>query len=577
LIALAAGGLLLAWEAILLNTLSVFRLVVPWTVLAGHLLLIATVALYDRGSQAAKLLSLARHGLAGMRLGWMLVPLFVLLLVCAVAFSPSTPDSMAYHLARVAYWMQNRSVAYYATANAHQNVMGPGAEYLVLVLQIISGSDFWANCVQLAAYLIVVLSIPTLCRLTGVPRRLCPWASVFVAALPIAVLEASTTQNDLVACVVTLALVGVSLRFLHRTPRWRGNDLLALGLLTGVGYLTKPTALLAASPFLLGAAILAFTPSTRRHLRTRWKYVAAAAALVVALAGPDVYRKHEMTGSVLGARYEVYPVLGNWKDRALNAARATCQNLPARGAIRTIERLLDEQPAPLYCDQVFAPNEDRAGNPFQFVILMISLTGALLFWWRLGWRERLFALSVPAAWLMLHAFVRNQEFITRLQLPVLVLIPLAWGGFIARRLPGSSARGSLLAISSLACLCYGVVIACTNQMKPLSLPGLLTMDRTEHYYLLKHEAYAQHSGVLAMLKQMRCSRLGLVTDTSSYDYPITWRAMREGVTVRHVMGPSDWPCLILSDHGAPPDPAGRWFSTPIPGVYASGTDAPGHR
>ena len=33
-----------------------------------------------------------------------------------------------------------------------------------------------------------------------------------------------------------------------------------------------------------------------------------------------------------------------------------------------------------------------------------------------------------------------------------------------------------------------------------------------------------------------------------YDYPLTWRAMQRGIEVRHVTGPTPWPCLVVSDN-----------------------------
>src|SRR5262249_40354994 len=66
----------------------------------------------------------------------------------ALAAPPNTWDSMEYHMPRIVHWLQNRSVAFYATHGTRQLQMQPWAEYAILQLHALSGGDRLDNLVQ---------------------------------------------------------------------------------------------------------------------------------------------------------------------------------------------------------------------------------------------------------------------------------------------------------------------------------------------------------------------------------------------------------------------------------------------
>jgi hypothetical protein len=68
--------------------------------------------------------------------------------VIAVVAPPNTWDGMSYHMARVAHWIQDQSVRHFSTSYLPQLYQMPWAEFAITHLQILSGSDIFANCVQ---------------------------------------------------------------------------------------------------------------------------------------------------------------------------------------------------------------------------------------------------------------------------------------------------------------------------------------------------------------------------------------------------------------------------------------------
>src|ERR1051326_7803854 len=81
-------------------------------------------------------------------------PLGLIILVLGasvVGSAPNTWDSMTYHLARVSHWQQDASLAPYPTHILRQLYLQPGAEFVLLHLQLLSGGDRLAGLAQWAS------------------------------------------------------------------------------------------------------------------------------------------------------------------------------------------------------------------------------------------------------------------------------------------------------------------------------------------------------------------------------------------------------------------------------------------
>jgi hypothetical protein len=593
-----AFALLIAYETLLLNLLSLFHAVTPLAVFLGHALpLISAIGLAAL-ARPKRVLAAVSDFSAGLKPRRELLPAFILLsplavilFVLAVAYPPTNWDSMIYHMARVAHWIQNQSIGYYPTSIDRQNWTGPGAEYLLLVLQVLAGSDRWANSVQFLAWLTCVATVPALCRVAGLRQELRPWAAVFVATIPTALLQASSTQNDLIASVLTLGLVIACIPFLHAVPRWKKSDLVFLTITLCGAFLVKVTSLILVLPLLAYTGVVVIVAEMRRTRGIQWnlRAIVASAALAAALLGPDVARK---VGSPKPDWIAInfFPPLHQYRLRFLNVFTATAHHslFPKTelAAVKALGRLLGLPPVelttdrwstmppspqtfiPFYGHYVFRVHEDVVGSPFHLVVALVSLL--LLAATRgLPRRQRVFVALPVASWLVFHVTFRDNPWITRLELPLFVLMPLLWVGFADRgRLIGRLALTLTIAGTAI-CAVYGYICATNTEKKEVTLNALLNIDRNAAYYSYDSAAKPGHEATLETLRQTGCKRLAVYLHGDRFDYALTWRAMHLGVEVRHYVNPSDWPCLIFSDLGAPPPTAsGRsWVNTGQPGVY----------
>jgi hypothetical protein len=239
----------------------------------------------------ADLDSLSRAQLAAIA-SLLLVALFL-----AYVAAPATADSMTYHLPRIQHWIQNRSVAPYPTNSERELWPGPGAEFIMLHLEILSGGDRGATLLQWAAYAADIAIVSLIASQLGVTLRGQATAAFLAATIPGAVAQATGSQVELVfafwlACAVSL---GLRLRVMERGDRWLGTALV-FGAAIGLAVLTKATAYLYFAPFALW-----FLVSSLRGARSTALFCWVIAGLIaIAINAPQYSRNFSVYHNLLG-------------------------------------------------------------------------------------------------------------------------------------------------------------------------------------------------------------------------------------------------------------------------------------
>ncbi|MCI5210960.1 MAG: hypothetical protein D3910_19730, partial [Candidatus Electrothrix sp. ATG2] len=365
----------IAFETVLLNILSLFSLVNREYVLAVHISLLflwAILLIYKDKffftRVLHRLMSVLRF-LRSQNAVIILAPIFILLLYQASLYPPNTWDSMTYHMGRVAHWIQFQSVEYFPTNINRQNEMGPGAEYLILFLQLLTGGDYLANFVQLFSFFTLIPSFFYLLKTYKVPKKLTAPIILLTLTTPMLLLQAVTTQNDLVSSVMTLAIIITSNRLLNGEARnIRLKDYSLLGICIASGFLVKPTGLIAAAPFILfGVLIQGINLTTSRQIKKNFIGILILVTVIALVAGPDILRKMNSSRP----RPEVYPLLSSWNaDRLSNPVTITGQHLPWPVATRKVLQKIGYTKKLGSSTNVFNPNHDFIGNPIQLIIII---------------------------------------------------------------------------------------------------------------------------------------------------------------------------------------------------------------
>jgi 4-amino-4-deoxy-L-arabinose transferase-like glycosyltransferase len=252
----AVGSYVLGWAAVVVlgEALSLLDVVGRAGYVTGGLLLLGAtaVAWQTRGRplprRPQRRWALLREHPQLTALGVVVAAAVGYQLFLVVATPPNNYDSLTYHLARVAAWLQQGHAGYYDAATARANAFPGNAELGILWTVALLGRDTLAALPQLVAELGLLAGVYGIGRRLGFARPAALFAALLTATLSQVALQSVTTQNDLVAA----SLVAAALYFVLGRAR---HELPLAGLAAALAVGTKLTGLLAL-PILVLAAVL---------------------------------------------------------------------------------------------------------------------------------------------------------------------------------------------------------------------------------------------------------------------------------------------------------------------------------
>lgn len=265
--ALAAFTAVSAIVLVSTEVLSLFgALALPWLALSWAVLLLVALLALKRYLPAG--LGRARKALATgswQRWEWFTAGILGVFLtgtlLSALLYPTVNYDSLTAHLPRVFFWFQNQSVAPHPTPFGPQLFSGTFATYFVLHLKILSGGvDRLANLVQWTSYVFAMIAASLIAMRLGANRRGQQTVAIAVAVTPMALLQASTSQNDLTTAVWCLTAVYCALGYIDSPPS-RGPATIAWVAWTGVALAlavqSKASAYLVCAPFFVWLTVMA--------------------------------------------------------------------------------------------------------------------------------------------------------------------------------------------------------------------------------------------------------------------------------------------------------------------------------
>jgi hypothetical protein len=498
---------------------------------------------------------------------------------------------MTYHMSRVAHWVQNESVNHYPTNIERQLRYPPFAEFAVAQLQALSGGDRLANMVQFAAFVGCIVAASQIAARLGA-GRVGQWlAAVLVATIPMAVVQSSGTQNDLVvaywiACTAAFVL----------TDTLCGQPLgwFLIGASLGLALLTKFTAYIYAVPIVSWylARTLRDGRGWRRILLTG---VAVGTIAVVLNAGhyvrtidmlhragwqlesPDSRvtqgpsdTSAEAIETVRGEGLESTPPAGAWDGRlrvqipvryvnqvwdpqALlsNVTRNAGLHLvtPSEGINRSIEQAIlalhrsigtdvndpgTTYPPNRYLGLHFSTHEDDAGNLVHF--LLVLLVPVLLVFSRSPQRRGLWEYGglLAACAVLFCAVLKWQPWHSRLHVALFVLVAPLVAVLLAERIGewGIGVLSLLLVVSVLPWLLW-------NVPRPiLGDQSVFSVDRVSQYFTNRPNLKTSYQEAASMVRARRCTSVAFVSGGNDWEYPL-WILLRsrgsaDSMEIRHV-------------------------------------------
>lgn len=197
----------------------------------------AVIILYFFGTEIKK--QLKKNKLLS-KTNFIIGTILLLTFIQGLFSAPSTTDSMVYHLPKVMYWVQEKTVYQDVIRNPH-DFKAPLAEYIVLHLYVLLGNDRLAFFSQWLAFAFIIYLSGIIAKQLGAEEKLIKVVRVFCATLPIAVMQSASTQVDLVPAVLSLIAVHISISL---KEKFGLKKVLLFSLTIGLGFFTKATFLI---------------------------------------------------------------------------------------------------------------------------------------------------------------------------------------------------------------------------------------------------------------------------------------------------------------------------------------------
>ena len=239
---------------LLTELLSLFHWLTDWGIFLGWTGVLVILSLIWRFPGKRRKIKFPKVELKSLNFWeWVILSLMILILIIAgivaLLSRPSVADVLNYHMPRVAHWIQNQSVGHYASGIEYQNRYPPFAEYQVLHVFALTGSDLLVKFPAWAMLVVSIISGSLFAKELGINRSGQLLTALFIVTLPIALTQASSVKNDIHVAAWTLILAALMLAFLKE----KGSlpIMAAIAATFSLGYLTKSTTMLFMLPLIV--------------------------------------------------------------------------------------------------------------------------------------------------------------------------------------------------------------------------------------------------------------------------------------------------------------------------------------
>jgi hypothetical protein len=516
---------------------------------------------------------------------WLKSPAVVIMLSVLVAMviavglvawfaPPNTYDSLNYHMARVAHWAQNRSVAHYATGVDRQNTFAPLAEYSVLNSYVLTGGDRLVNFTDWFAMVGSVIGVSLAAALLGAPLAGQFMAGIFVATLPMGIAQASSTMTDYVTGF-WLVCVAVEFLFLwtEKHPDWR--LVLFLSLAAGLAIATKSTAFTFLLPFAVAAPVLLF----RKTKRSEFLKLAGLAILVVGLVNAGyVSRNLQTYGAPLdpGHSRDFPNQMLDWRGLVSTTLRTAVFQLhtPWDALNHQLMRLVvgihfkmgvdvnDPRSTVIGEFRVGRPttHEDTLVNPLHTFLIFTTAAISLFTVKRTGRRVIYYQLLVLAGFVAFSFILKWQIFGSRLLLPFFLIAAPAFGMVFGSLLPAWAATVISLGLVASSTMWLFSIFA--RPLLPLKgrtdFPSVLVAPREQMYFASIPGAYEPMKNVSNHILDAGCMNVGMAISGAGAEYPywLLLGAPRDDLRIEWIVAgtpsarysdPDFQPCAVICD------------------------------
>lgn len=558
-------------------------LLAAWGALDMLLLILLAAQLKKMGFTAKLVLERARET---VQYGWRMLrgaPYYGILLVIGIvvlrlslATTPYNWDSMTYHLPRIAYWTQNRSVAHYATHSIRQVCSPVLAEFVNLYVYILCrGHDQFFNLLQGMSYITCAVMAGAIAGRLSCGRIYCFLAALLFMAMPIAYAEALTTQVDNFAAVWLLFFVYRLLDYVDAKKAMRFDKITVcrvgtMGLCVAWGYLAKPSVCVGMVVFALWLLLVCI----RRGDSVRGLagiFFSALPCVALPLV-PEILRNFKTFGAyaspvagaaqLVGTKHPAYLLVNMIKNLSFNLPTPFVRNgheIFAEIARKTAALLrvdlnagsISENGRTYMLHEAGNYGCDTAVNPTVFWLFLFCVLWAVLGFGRKKWAGccRGYFVSASVSFAVFCMVLRWEPFVSRYMIAYLALLcPMIAAGIqmgtAGKR--GKIFRWGIVGIVSLLCVAETVNLSRYHS----DIWKGRACTRPYGYFTARWDELAVYPPIVDEIKSREYENIGLrLLKADDFEYPF-WE-MLDGCRLEHVLVSNE--TAVYADESFVPD------------------------
>jgi len=450
----------------------------------------------------------------------------------ALVAPPNSFDSMNYHMSRIMHWIQDRNVAPFPTNITKQVNLTPGTEYDILQFQLLSGGDGLANMIQWFSFIGSIIGVSLIARELGADHHGQLFSGAFCATIPMAILQASNTENHLSTAFWLVCFVYFSL---HAFNHPSAIDIIGIGLGLGLAILSKSTAYFFAAPFVT-LIVLWVCFSKERNRFWLW---AVTAVMVLAINSGEYIRDYSLYKTPLG------PLVASqeygYSNEIITPASITSNiirnialhvSTPSDRVNNYLYKIVhnihlaigisEDDPRTTWSGSLhfsIPPIQFQEGlveNPLHLILIIGTFTYCVAFLKKTSRVTLYYIFAVTSSFLLFCVFLKWQDWNRRLQVPLFILACAIFGMTVAKIRPRYIS-------DAMVCLFFAAAIPWLIAGQPRSLIGnanIFDISRNEQYFAERPNAYLPYQLAAQQIEQMQVSNVGLVIGPSHYEYPL---------------------------------------------------------
>jgi len=525
------------WAVILIaitECLSVLSLITfNWVLFSWGLVCIASALIYHMLGRRQK--SIVRFQLSKIPrsealLLFSIAYIVIMVGLIALIAPPNNWDSMTYHMSRVAHWIQNRTLVHYPTHILRQLTVTPGAEFVIMNFQILSGGDRFANLVQWFCMLGSIIGVSLIAKQLGADIRGQVFSAVVCATIPMGILQGSSTQNDYVVSFWMVCFVYYTLLMLKE--RMNLSLLLKIGASLGLAILTKGTAYIYTFPFLVWFVFSGF----KKFRWNLWKPLLIILIVAIFMNVGYYTRNFNLYGRPHAKLYYLtngvtLPLFISSIVRNMGLHLGTPSKLVNHvmyRIIRLIHKILGvvtNDPRTTVCSDFsinFSLHEDSTGNFLHLILIIVSVVIFFIARQKRKQRDLIYYLAaLTSAFLLLCFVVKWQPWASRFHLPVFVLFSPFIAIVLSRTMSHKITNfiGVFLILTSFPWVFSNDSRPFIKNFRASKSENVFNTSRIEQYFRNWPGLKDPYMGAVQFIKSKGCLDIGIILDEDDWEYP----------------------------------------------------------